>query len=66
MFEVQEYVVVKLEWSFKSVVELLVVLIVKKVFVVEFVQDVIVCIEWYDGKVNVICVRDFDCVFDVV
>ncbi|UPK36423.1 amidase [Bradyrhizobium sp. 186] len=48
------------EWSFKSAVELSAALIAKKVSAVELTQDAIDRIERHDGKVNAICVRDFD------
>ncbi len=48
------------EWSFKSAVELSAALTAKKVSAVELTQDAIDRIERHDGKVNAICVRDFD------
>ncbi|WP_262048238.1 amidase [Bradyrhizobium sp. Bra78] len=50
----------KSEWSFKSAVELSAALTAKKVSAVELTQDAIERIERHDGKVNAICVRDFD------
>ena len=50
----------KSEWSFKSAVELSAALAAKKVSSVELTQDAIDRIERHDGKVNAICVRDFD------
>ena len=50
----------KSEWSFKSAVELSAALAAKKVSAVELTQDAIDRIERHDGKVNAICVRDFD------
>lgn len=50
----------KSEWSFKSAVELSAALNAKKVSAVELTQDAIDRIERHDGKVNAICVRDFD------
>ncbi len=50
----------KSEWSFKSAVELSAALTAKKVSAVELTQDAIDRIERHDGKVNAICVRDFD------
>nr|WP_249157700.1 amidase [Bradyrhizobium sp. KB893862 SZCCT0404] len=52
--------VAKSEWSFKSAVELSAALAAKKVSSVELTQDAIDRIERHDGKVNAICVRDFD------
>lgn len=48
------------EWSFKSAVELSAALTARKVSAVELTQDAIDRIERHDGKVNAICVRDFD------
>ncbi|RXT43487.1 amidase [Bradyrhizobium betae] len=50
----------KSEWSYKSAVELSAALTAKKVSAVELTQDAINRIERHDGKVNAICVRDFD------
>ena len=50
----------KSEWSFKSAVELSAALSAKKVSAVELAQDAIARIERHDGKINAICVRDFD------
>ncbi|MGY4465148.1 amidase [Bradyrhizobium sp. LB9.1b] len=50
----------KSDWSFKSAVELSAALTAKKVSSVELTQDAIDRIERHDGKVNAICVRDFD------
>ncbi len=50
----------KSEWSYKSAVELSAALTAKKVSAVELTQDAIDRIERHDGKVNAICVRDFD------
>ncbi|APO56778.1 amidase [Bradyrhizobium diazoefficiens] len=50
----------KSEWSFKSAVELSAALSAKKVSAVELTQDAIGRIERHDGKINAICVRDFD------
>src|SRR4051794_30469798 len=54
----------KSEWSFKSAVELSAALTAKKVSAVELTQDAIDRIERHDGKVNAICVRDFDRALD--
>ncbi|MCJ9731163.1 amidase, partial [Bradyrhizobium sp. PRIMUS42] len=51
---------VKSEWSFKSAVELSAALSAKKVSAVELTHDAIARIERHDGKINAICVRDFD------
>ena len=50
----------KSEWSFKSAVELSAALSAKKVSAVELTHDAIARIERHDGKINAICVRDFD------
>ena len=50
----------KSEWSYKSAVEMSAALTAKKVSAVELTQDAIDRIERHDGKVNAICVRDFD------
>ena len=50
----------KSEWSFKTAVELSSALAAKQVSAVELAQDAIGRIERHDGKINAICVRDFD------
>ncbi|MDD1530989.1 amidase [Bradyrhizobium sp. WBOS7] len=50
----------KSEWSFKSAVELAAALSAKKVSAVELTRDAIARIERHDGRINAICVRDFD------
>jgi amidase len=50
----------KSEWSFKTAVETSAALAAKKVSAVELAQDVIGRIERHDGKINAICVRDFE------
>lgn len=50
----------KSEWSFRSAVELKAALAAKEVSAVELTQDAIDRIERHDGKINAICVRDFD------
>lgn len=50
----------KSQWSFKTAVELSAALAAKKVSAVELAQDAIARIERHDGKINAICVRDFD------
>ncbi len=48
------------QWSFKSAIELSAALSAKKVSSVELTQDAIGRIERHDGRINAICVRDFD------
>ncbi|AMA60608.1 amidase [Bradyrhizobium sp. CCGE-LA001] len=48
------------QWSFESAVELSTALTAKKVSAVELTRDAIGRIERHDGKINAICVRDFD------
>lgn len=50
----------KSQWSFKTATELSAALAARKVSAVELARDVIGRIERHDGKVNAICVRDFD------
>jgi amidase len=50
----------KSPWSFKTAVELSAALKAKQVSAVELTQDAIGRIERHDGKINAICVRDFD------
>ena len=50
----------KSQWSFKTAVELSAALKAKKVSAVELAQDAIGRIERHDGKINAICVRDFE------
>jgi amidase len=50
----------KSQWSFKTAVEMSAALAAKKVSAVELAQDAIGRIERHDGKINAICVRDFD------
>jgi amidase len=57
--------VARSEWSFKSAVEQSAALTARKVSSVELTQDAIGRIERHDGKVNAICVRDFDRALDV-
>src|SRR6516164_5266450 len=52
--------VAKSEWSFKGAVELSAALAAKKVSAVDLAQDAISRIERHDGKINAVCVRDFD------
>jgi amidase len=51
---------VKSQWSFSSATELSAALAAKQVSAVELAQDVIGRIERHDGKINAVCVRDFD------
>ncbi|MBI5263460.1 MAG: amidase [Bradyrhizobium sp.] len=50
----------KSQWSFESAIELSAALAAKKVSSVELTRDAIDRIERYDGKINAVCVRDFD------
>jgi amidase len=52
--------VAKSEWSFKSAFVLSAALTARKVSAVELTRDAINRIERHDGKINAICVRDFD------
>ncbi|MBV8926863.1 MAG: amidase [Bradyrhizobium sp.] len=50
----------KSQWSFSTAVELNEALKAKKVSAVELTRDAIGRIERHDGRINAICVRDFD------
>ena len=50
----------KSPWSFRTAVDVAAALKAKKVSSVELTQDAIGRIERHDGKINAICVRDFD------
>ena len=50
----------KSQWSFKTATEMSAALAAKKVSAVELAQDAIGRIERHDGKINAICVRDFE------
>jgi amidase len=50
----------KSEWSFKTAIELSAALAARKVSAVELAHDTIGRIERHDGKINAICVRDFE------
>src|SRR5246127_5087373 len=50
----------KSQWSFKTATELSAALAAKQVSAVELAEDAVARIERHDGKVNAICVRDFD------
>ena len=50
----------KSQWSFKTAVELSAALKAREVSAVELAEDAIGRIERHDGKINAICVRDFD------
>src|SRR3954466_11127966 len=56
----REHALAKSQWSFKTAVETSAALAAKKVSAVELAQDVIGRIERHDGKVNAICVREFE------
>src|SRR5246127_1885936 len=55
-----EHHLAKSQWSFKSATELLSALAARQVSAVELAEDAVARIERHDGKVNAICVRDFD------
>src|ERR1700760_3648590 len=48
------------QWSFATAVEMAEALAAKQVSAVELAQHAIDRIERHDGKINAICVRDFD------
>jgi amidase len=50
----------KSQWSFKTAVELSAALKAKQVSAVELAEDAISRIERHDGKINAVCVRDFE------
>ena len=50
----------KSDWSFKTAVKLSGALAARKISAVELAQDAISRIERHDGKINAICVRDFE------
>jgi amidase len=50
----------KSQWSFKTATELSAALAAKQVSAVELAQDAILRIERHDGRINAVCVRDFD------
>ncbi len=50
----------KSEWSFATATELSAALAAKKVSAMELARDAIGRIERHDGKINAICVRDFE------
>jgi len=52
------------KWSFKTATELSAALSAKKVSAVELAQDAIGRIERHDGKINAVCVRDFNRALD--
>lgn len=54
----------KSQWSFKTATELAAALKSKRVSAVELAKDAIARIERHDGKINAICVRDFDRALD--
>jgi amidase len=55
-----EHHLAKSQWSFKSATELLSALAARQVSAVELAEDAVARIERHDGKINAICVRDFD------
>jgi amidase len=55
-----EHTVAKSQWSFKTAVELSEALRKKQVSAVELAEDAIGRIERHDGKINAVCVRDFE------
>jgi len=52
--------VAKSQWSYKTATELSAALAAKQVSAVELAQDAIGRIERHDGRINAVCVRDFD------
>jgi amidase len=50
----------KSQWSYRSAVDLATALTAKQVSAVELTRDAIDRIDRHDGKINAICVRDFD------
>ena len=60
MPKTMERTVAKSQWSFKTAVDLSAALKAKQVSAVELAEDTIGRIERHDGKVNAICVRDFE------
>jgi amidase len=50
----------KSQWSFKTALEVSAALKAKQVSAVELAEDAISRIERHDGKINAICVRDFE------
>jgi amidase len=56
----QESALAKSQWGFKTATEMSAALAARKVSAVELAQDVIDRIERHDGKINAVCVRDFD------
>jgi amidase len=55
-----ERALAKSDWSFKTAITLSGALAARKVSAVELAQDAISRIERHDGKINAICVRDFE------
>ncbi len=50
----------KSPWSYKSATELSAALAAKQISAVELARDAISRIERHDGKINAVCVRDFE------
>jgi amidase len=57
-------VLARSQWSFATAVEMSAALSARKISAVELAQDAIARIERHDGKINAICVRDFDRALD--
>jgi amidase len=60
MDQKRERALAKSDWSFKTAVAMSDALAARKVSAVELAQDAIGRIERHDGKINAICVRDFE------
>jgi amidase len=60
MQKAREHALAKSQWSFRTATEIAAALKAKQVSSVELTQDAIGRIERHDGKINAICVRDFD------
>jgi amidase len=58
--EAREKILAASQWSFKSAADMSAALAAKKVSAVELAQDTIARIEKHDGKINAVCVRDFE------
>lgn len=58
--KIREHAVAKSQYSFKTAVELSDALRNKQVSAVELAEDAIGRIERHDGKINAVCVRDFE------
>src|SRR6266567_4156554 len=60
MDQKREQALAKSDWSFKTAIKLSGALTARRVSAVELAQDAISRIERHDGKINAICVRDFE------